>query len=99
MAEIRGDLRTAWEVLGEVLRGRRAMGTGGRGACRYFLKDGAGVTDGVQIAEGFCLFYCQVGPKLAVRLGRERDGAFPEYMGARVEELLILSPTTPLEVL
>ena len=39
-----------------------------------------------------------MGPKLAARLGRERDGAFLEYMGDRVEESLIWGPTTPAEV-
>ena len=56
------------------------------------------MTDGAKIAEGFCDFYSQVGPRLATRLGRERDGAFLEYMGERVEEDLIWSPTTPGEV-
>ena len=44
MAEIRGDLRTAWEVLGEVLRGRRAMGTGGGGVSVF--SEGWGWGDG-----------------------------------------------------
>ena len=96
LGEITGDLRATWEVLGEVLRGRKGRARGV--PCRYFDKDGVGVTDGGQIAGGFCDFYCQVGPKLADRLARERDGAFLEYMGDRVEESLIWSPTTPGEV-
>ena len=52
------------------------------------------MTEGGAIAEGFCDFYSQVGPKLAARLGRERDGAFLEYMGSRVEGSLIWRPTT-----
>ena len=47
---------------------------------------------------GFCDFYCQVGPKLAARLGRERDGAFLKYVGPWVEEDLIWQPMTPDEV-
>ena len=39
-----------------------------------------------------------MGPRLAARLGREENGAFLEYMGDRVEEDLIWSPTTPAEV-
>ena len=39
-----------------------------------------------------------MGPKLASRIGGVRDGAFLEYMGDRVEESLIWSPTTPGEV-
>ena len=39
-----------------------------------------------------------MGPKLAARLAKEREGAFLEYMGARVEEELIWQPTTPGEV-
>ena len=42
---------------------------------------GVGVTEGCQKAAGFCDFYCKVGPELAARLGRERKGAFQEYMG------------------
>ena len=54
---------------GEVLRGQR-------GAVRhYFEQGGAAVTEGGQIAQGFCDFYSQVGPKLASRLGKEREGA------------------------
>ena len=77
-----GDLRATWGVLGEVLGGRKK---GGRGAaCGYFKKDGVGLTDRGKIAEGFCDFYSKVGPKLAARIGRERDGAFLDYMGERV---------------
>ena len=76
---IAGDLRATWGVLGEVLRGHKGRGMGS--TCGYFEKDGAGVTDGAQIAGRFCDFYCKVGPKLAARLGKERDGAFLEYMG------------------
>ena len=50
------------------------------------------------IAGGFCDFYCMVGPKLAARVGKHREGAFLEYMGDRVEEDLIWGPTTPVEV-
>ena len=39
-----------------------------------------------------------MGPDLAARIGREREGAFLEYMGDRVEEDLIWGPTTPAEV-
>ena len=52
-------------MLGEVLAGRKKGGTGS--ACGYF-KDGVGVTDKGQIAEGFCEFYSQVGPKLMRRI-------------------------------
>ena len=95
ISELSGDLRAMWGVLGEVLRGR--SGKGGA-VCRYFEQDGSVVTDGAKIAKGFCDFYSQVGPKLAARLGREREGAFMEYMGERVEEPFIWRPTTPGEV-
>ena len=96
MAEIGGDLRATWEVLGEALRGRRSKRSGA--TCGYFTKEGVGVTDGAQIAGGFCDFYCKVGPKLAARIAKEREGAYLEYMGDRVEESLIWGPTTPMEV-
>ena len=50
MAEIGGDLRATWGVLGEVLRGR--SGKGGS-VCRYFRQEGGGaVKDGGVIAGG-----------------------------------------------
>ena len=67
--------------MGEALRGRRGRKTGA--TCGYFNKDGVGVTEGGQIAAGFCDFYCKVGPQLAARLGREREGAFLEYIHGR----------------
>ena len=56
------------------------------------------MTDKGQIAEGFCEFYSQVGPKLVRRIKKERDGAFLEYMGDRVEEFLFWNPVTPKEL-
>ena len=41
---------------------------------------------------------CKIGPGLASRIEGVREGAFLEYMGDRVEESLIWSPTTPDEV-
>ena len=76
IGEIAGDARATWEVLGEVIRGRRGRDKGV--ACGYFKGDRGGVTDGAKIAEGFCDFYCKVGPKLAARIGRTRDGEFLE---------------------
>ena len=89
-------MRATWEVLGEVIRGRCRRGGGA--TCGYFEKDGLGVTDGKGIAEGFCEFYCKVGPKLAARIGKEREGSHLEYMGERVGGSLIWEPTTPAEV-
>ena len=52
MGEVVGDLRATWEVLGEVLRGRKG---GGASVCRYFEKDGVPVTDGDGIARAFVI--------------------------------------------
>ena len=91
-----GDLRATWGVLGEVLGGRKKGGSGA--ACGYFKKDGVGLTDRGKIADGFCDFYSKVGPKLAARIGKERDGAFLDYMGERVEGSLFWRAVTPKEV-
>ena len=47
---IGGDMRATWEVLGEVLRGKK--GKGGGALCGYFNGEGGGVTDGAEIAGG-----------------------------------------------
>jgi hypothetical protein len=52
----------------------------------------------VEVADGFCEFYFQVGPKLAAKIKREREGTFLDYMGDRVGEFLFWRPTTPLKV-
>ena len=44
LGEISGDMRATWEVLGEVIRGRRGRGNGA--ACGYFKGEGVGITDG-----------------------------------------------------
>ena len=40
----------------------------------YFKRDRVGVTDGAEIVDGFCYFYCQVWPKLAAKLDKVWDG-------------------------
>ena len=56
LGEVSGNARATWEVLGEVLKGRRGRGNGA--ACGYFRTEGGAVTDGDKIAGGFCDFYC-----------------------------------------
>ena len=46
LGEIEGDLRATWEVLGEVLRGRRGKSRGG--ACQYFNQGGLGLQTGLR---------------------------------------------------
>ena len=76
-------------MLGEVFGGEKKVGLGLPVA--ILLRMG-------QIAEGFREFYSQVGPKLARRIKKERDEAFLEYMGDRVEEFLFWNPVTPKEL-
>ena len=90
-----GNLRATWETLGEALKGRR--GKDRSSTCRYFNANGKGITDGQEIAKGFCDFYCQVGPKLAAKIQKEQR-SFKEYMGDAVQESLFLTPTTPQEI-
>ena len=96
LEEVKGDLRQTWEVLGEVLRGRK--GRGKSAECGYFEADGVGLTDGGKISQGFCDFYCSVGPNLAAKIPRERDDAYLKFMGQRVDKSLYMRPTTPLEI-
>ena len=90
------DLRATWEILGEALRGRKT--TKGGDHCKFFENEGRGVTDGNEIANGFCKFYCEVGPDLAGKIAKERGKEYTDYMGDRVSENLVWRPTTPVEV-
>ena len=76
-----GDLRQTWVVIGEALNGRRRKDKGT--ICKYFERNGAAVTEGPKIAQGFCNFYCQVGPGLASKIPKEPPDAFREYLGER----------------
>ena len=93
MREAKGDARASWEVLREVIG--RGRGNRGGAPCGYFERGGEGVTDKGEIAAGFCDFFTEVGPRLAARVRRERERAFLEYMGDRVERPLFMRPTTP----
>ena len=57
-----------------------------------------GVTDGHEIANGFCEFYCKIGPELAAKIGQEKDGGYQDYLGERVVDELIWQPTTAMEI-
>ena len=96
MEDIKGDLRGTWEVLGELLRGRKDKRGGS--TCKYFVKNGVGVTDGKQIAQGFCDFYCKVGPELAAKIKADRSMTFSDFLGDRVKNDLYLCPTNQKEV-
>ena len=89
-------MKATWEVLGEALRGRRSS-RGGE-PCKYFVKNGVGITDGKEIADGFCDFYCGVGPQLAGKIKPVKDKDFKDYLGNRVREDLIFQPTSANEV-
>ena len=96
LEEKKGDLRATWEILGEALRGRKSVRGGD--VCKFFESDGRGVTNGKEIANGFCNFYCNVGPELAAKIAKERGRDYKDYMGERVKENLIWRPTSPTEV-
>ena len=96
LEETKGDLKAIWEVLGEALKGRRS--TKGSGSCKYFVSNGSGIANGQEIAEGFCKFYCNVGPELASKIRLDKDCTFLDYMGDRVSQELHWNPTTPREV-
>ena len=55
-------------------------------------------TDGNEIANGFCDFYCKVGPELAAKIWLDNDKGFLDYMGERSTEELIWRPSTAREV-
>ena len=83
LREAEGDVSASWKVLREVI-GRHG-GNSGVVPCGYFRKDGVAVTDKREIAVGLCGFFTKVGPRLMVMVRREREGAFLEYLGDRVD--------------
>ena len=91
-----GDLRATWEVLGEAMSGKRRKNK--EAVCRYFTSNGEVITEGQKIAKGFCNFYCQVGPKLAAQVPKERNRVFSDFMGEAILDELVLAPTTAQEV-
>ena len=96
LEETVGNLRRTWEVLGEAIRGRK--GQGRTPACSFFEVNGKGMTEGSQIAQGFCDFYCEVGPKLASKIPRGNISDCLRFLGDRADTSLFFRPTTPLEI-
>ena len=52
----------------------------------------------VSLPPSQCKFYCGVGPELARKISKQREGCFKDYLGPEVEEELFLCPTTATEV-
>jgi hypothetical protein len=62
-----------------VLGGRKKKGV--KVGCGFLRRDGVGLTGKVEVADRFPEFYLQVGPKLAAKIKRKREGDFLDYMG------------------
>ena len=75
-------MKTTWEVLGEVLNGRKRKRNSV--TCKYFEKDGVGITDGQKISDEFCKFYCNVGPDLAKKISKQKEGSFKDHLGPKL---------------
>jgi hypothetical protein len=53
-------------------------------------KEGVGLTGKVEIADGFCGFYSEVGPKLVAKISREKEGAFLDYIDDKSRGVALL---------
>jgi hypothetical protein len=74
-----GDAIATWKVLGEVLGSKKKKGS--KVGCGFFRREEVGLTGKAEVVGGFCEFYSQVGPKLAAKIKREREGAILDSHG------------------
>ena len=88
-ASAKNDLKETWKLINEVINKRK---------CRppfpsSFRSDGSILTDPVEIANGFCNYFANVGPNLAAKIPPV-NSSFHSFLNDQFNESLILKPTT-----
>ena len=92
-ASAKNDLKETWKLINEVINKRK---------CRppfpsSFRSDGSILTDPVEIANGFCNYFANVGPNLAAKIPPV-NSSFHSFLNDQFNESLILKPTTVEEL-
>ena len=92
-ASAKNDLKETWKLINEVINKRK---------CRppfpsFFRSDGSVITDPAEIANGFCNYFTNVGPKLAAKIPPVNT-SFRSFLNGQTHESLALKPTTVEEL-
>ena len=66
---------------------------------RNFFQDGRPISGESHIAESFCDFFTEIGPRLAGQVRTPSDGSFMDYLGTRSGPSVFLWPTSPQEIM
>ena len=86
--------KAAWKVLHDFVGkpGREEI------TCKTFIHDDKTITEDADIADAFCDFYTEIGPKLARNVSSPREGSFRDFLGPSCPNSIFFAPTSPAEV-
>ena len=89
------NCKEAWKVLHSFI-GKPCRGDI---PSRNFFQDGRPISGESHIAESFCDFFTEIGPRLAGQVRTPSDGSFMDYLGPRSGPSVFLWPTSPQEIM
>ena len=87
------DLKETWNLISEIINKRKAKPS----LPSSFNVDGKTVTDPLDIANGFCKYFTNIGPSLAGKIPAS-NRSFWSFLPSTVNESIILKPTSTQEV-
>ena len=87
------DLKETWNSINEISNKRKAKPS----LPSFFNVDGKTVTDPLDIANGFCKYFTNIGPSLAGKIPAS-NRSFWSLLPSTVNESIILKPTSTEEV-
>ena len=92
-ASAKNDLKETWKLINEVINKRKCKPS----FPPSFRSDGSIITDPAEIANGFCNYFTNVGPKLAAKIPPVNT-SFQSFLNDQTNEFLTLKPTTVEEL-
>lgn len=92
-ASAKNDLKETWKLINEVINKHKCKPP----FLSSFRSHGSVITDPAEIANGFCNYFTNVGPKLAAKIPPVNT-SFHSFLNDQTYESLALKPTTVEEL-
>ena len=94
LEDAKNDIRTTWKLLNEVINKRKNNPS----LPSSFKSDGKTITDPMDIANRFCKYFTNIGPKLASAIPTVNSATFRSFLGSNDYPSIILKPTNTREL-